>query len=527
MKKIFQLYILIFFTIAFSLSSCKKFGDTNIDPTRSSNLDPSVQLSLVQLRFSGDLNVNERTSFLMTMPLVQQIAGSYSNRWGGIYFNNPNVMGTMWEESYGNDIVNIIDAVKRTSGDASKSNMNAVCRIMKVYDFARMTDLYGDLPYFEAGQGIKPAFDTQEAVYDDFFKELSAARAQLDASKDAVKGDLFYKGDVNSWKKFASSLHLRLAMRLVKINAAKAQAEAQIAFNEGVFTLNSEVCKLDHEDIQNTYDDIRGNAVSASFFNGGAVPGRFTTPFLSQLRITNDPRMNYMVKYYVDNNNGGNPLTRLDITKEVAALVGYNGVNPGAYIYDDYLPNLAIDVPGVGPVSASNNDQKAQPANFLLRFNAPFLHLTYSEVELLLAEATVRFGATFGGTAQSHYDKGVTAAMQQLSFFPSGPTVDPAEITAFLQNNRLPAGREIETINKQLWITLFLNGPEAYANWRRTGFPALTPAVGVSETSESLTIPRRFEYPFTEEEQNKSNFDKILPALGGVDSWNGRVWWDK
>ena len=530
MKNIIKNYTLLLLIATALFSGCKKFGDTNIDPTRSANLDPSVQLSLVQLRFSGDLNVNERTSFMMTMPLVQHIAGSYSNRWGGIYFNNPNVMGVLWEDSYGSDIVNIIDAVKRTNGDAAKSNLNAICRIMKVYNFSRMTDLYGDLPYFEAGQGVKPAFDSQESIYNDFFKELTEARAQLDASKDAVTGDLFYNGDINAWKKFASSLHLRLAMRLVKRNPTNAKAQAQIAFNEGLFTVNTDVCKLDHEDIQNPYEDgkgnIRGNSVSAAFFNGGAVPGRFTTPFLNQLRTTNDPRMNYMVKYYVDN-TGGNPLNRLDITTQVAALVGYNGVNPGAYIYDDYLSNLVIDVPGVGTVSAANNDQKAQPANFLLRFNAPFLHLTYSEVELLLAEATVRFGASFGGTAESHYNKGVEAAFQQLSFFPSGPTVPSSEINTFLLGNRLPAGREIETINKQLWITLFLNGPEAYANWRRSGFPVLTPAVGVSETGESATIPRRFEYPFTEEEQNKANFDKILPALGGVDSWNGRVWWDQ
>lgn len=530
MKKILNTCVLTLFAIAALTSSCKKFGDTNIDPTRSSNLDPSVQLSLAQLRFSGDLNVNERTSFMMTMPLVQHIAGSYSNRWGGIYFNNPNVMGVLWEDSYGSDLVNIIDAVKRTSGLPEKTNLNAICRIMKVYNFARMTDLYGDLPYSEAGQGFKPAFDTQEAIYNDFFKELTAARTQLDVSKDPVKGDFFYNGDITAWKKFASSLHLRLAMRLVKRNPSKAQAEAQIAYNEGVFTANGDVCKLDHEDIQNPYEDgkgnIRGNGVSAAFFNGGAVPGRFTRPFLDQLRTTNDPRIKYMVKYYIDA-AGTNPLTRVDITDPIVALAGYNGVNPGSYIYDDFLPNLPIVIPGKGAYNATNNDQKAQPANFLLRFNAPFLHLTYSEVELLLAEASIRFGATFGESAARHYEKGVEAAFQQLSFFPGGPTVPANEISTFIGSNGLTPGRELEVINKQLWITLFLNGPEAYANWRRSGFPVLVPAVGVSEKGESLTIPRRFEYPFTEEEQNKVNFNKVLPALGGVDSWNKRVWWDK
>ncbi|WP_442587329.1 SusD/RagB family nutrient-binding outer membrane lipoprotein [Pedobacter sp. AW31-3R] len=513
-------------------SSCKKFGDTNVDPTRSSNMDPSIQLTNTQLRFSGDLNTNERVSFMMTMPLVQHITGSYSNRWGSTYFNNPNFMGVLWEEAYPNDLVNIIDAVKRTDGVENKTNLNAVCRIVKVYSFARMTDLYGDIPYSEAGLGIKAKFDTQEAIYDSFFAELTAATAQLDAGKDVVAGDIFYNGDITLWKKFANSLHLRLAMRLVKVNPAKAQAEAQKAYNAGVFTSNSDICKTNHEDIQNPYEEvgrgnIKGNAVSASFFNGGATPSRFTTPFIAQLRDTNDPRLKYIARYYIDESSA-TPQNRTDITDQLVPLAGYVGIAPGSYIWDEpYLPAVSITVPGKGVISASNNDQKVQLASFLIRFNAPFLHQTYSEVELLLAEATVRFGASFGESAASHYAKGIEAACLQLSLFPGGPTMTSAEMNNFITQNALLPGREIELINKQLWITLLLNGPEAYANWRRSGFPALVPAVGVSETSESLTIPRRFEYPFSEQEQNRENYLTVLPALGGTDSWNGRVWWDK
>ncbi len=531
MKKHINKFTLVLLTLVLSVTSCEKFGDTNIDPTRSANIDPSVQLTTAQLRFSGDLNTNERTNFLMTMPLVQQIAGSYSNRWGGLYFNNPGVMGVLWQESYPNEVVNLIDAVKRTNGVADKTNINAVCRIMKVYVFDRITDLYGDIPYSEAGLGVKAKFDLQADIYDDFFKELTEASGQLDASKDAVKGDLFYNGNIDAWKKFANSLHLRLAMRLVKIDAVKAKAEAQKAYDSGVFTSNADVCMLKHEDIQNPYEaegqgNIKGNAVSASFFTGGP-PGRFTTNFIEQLRSTNDPRLKYIVRYYIDGSSSI-PKDRTDITDQLLPLQGYVGVNPGSYIYDaPFLPAVSITVPGKGTISATNNDQKAQLANFLLRFDAPFLHLTYSETEFLLAEATVRFGASFGATAAQHYANGMEAACKQLSFFPNGPVVTQAEINTFIQGNSLTAGREIEFINNQLWITLLLNGPESYANWRRSGYPALAPAVGVSETGESLTIPRKFEYPYTEEEQNKANFDVVLQRLGGVDTWNGRVWWDK
>jgi hypothetical protein len=531
MKK--TIYKISITTLAFILvlSSCNKFGDTNVDPTRSSNMDPSVQLSTAQLRFSGDLNVNERVSFMLTMPLIQHIAGSYSNRWGGIYFRDPGHLGVLWEDSYGNDIVNIIDAVKRTNDDPAKTNLNAVCRIMKVYIFARMTDLYGDIPYSEAGQGTRAKFDTQAEIYDDFFKELRAASVQLDASKDAVKGDLFYNGNISAWKKFANSLHLRLAMRLVKVDLAKAKIEAQVAYDAGVFTSLNDACLIRHEDIRNPYEEtgrgnVKGNGVSASFFNGGAVPGRFTTPFLDQLRNTNDPRMKYIVRYYLDASSS-TPNLRTDITDQLLPITGYVGIDPGKYIWDDFLSSVPITVPGLGNISAGNNDQKAQLANFLVRFNAPFLHLTYSEVELLLAEASFRFGNTFGATASEHYENGIEAACQQLSFFPEGPVIPSSEINTFISANSLLAGRELELINRQLWVTLLLNGPEAFNNWRRSGFPVLTPGVNTDDPGQSLTIPRRFEYPFTEEEQNSQNFQAVLPALGGSDSWNARVWWDK
>lgn len=531
MKKKFIKIITASLCFVLMLASCKKFGDTNIDPTRSTNLDPSVLLTTTQLRFSGDLNTNERTSFMMTMPLVQQIAGSYSNRWGGIYFNNPNHMGTLWEESYPKDVINIVDAVTRTNGVANQSNLNAVCRIMKVYIFARITDLYGDVPCSEAGLGKKAKFDKQADIYNSFFEELKEASAQLDPSKDVVKGDVFYNGNASAWKKFANSLRLRLAMRLVKVDLAKAKTEAQAAYDAGVFTSNNDICMLRHQDVQNLYEEpgrgnIRGNGVSASFFNQGATPGRFTTVFLDQLRTTNDPRLKHMARYYVDASST-TPTTRTDITDQLVPITGYVGVPPGAYLWDNFLPGISITLPGGNAYTATNNDQKAQLANFLVRFNAPFLHLTYAEVELLLAEATLRFGNTFGTTAAQHYATGLEAACKQLSVFPDGPTIPQTEIDAFIQGNGLIAGREIEYINNQLWVALLMNGPESYANWRRSGYPVLQPAVGISETGESATIPRRFEYPYTEEEQNKENFSAALTALGGTDSWNGRVWWDK
>jgi hypothetical protein len=114
--------------------------------------------------------------------------------------------------------------------------------------------------------------------------------------------------------------------------------------------------------------------------------------------------------------------------------------------------------------------------------------------------------------------------MQQLSLYPNGPVVTATEIANFKTANPLIVGRELEQINTQIWIALLLNGNETYSNWRRSGFPVLTP----SPTTESVsqTIPRRFEYPLSEKQQNTANVNAAIKILG-TDDWNKRVWWDQ
>ncbi|SDF52257.1 Starch-binding associating with outer membrane [Mucilaginibacter pineti] len=532
MKRILTKYIPLAFLLPVLLLSCNKFGDTNIDPTKSSNLDPINQLNFVEVRFGGDVDINERTSIILTMPMMQQIGGAYYTRYGSAYIESKQYMYDLWQLGYPTDVLNIVDAVSRTTGVANKTNLNAICRIMKVYIFARLTDLYGDIPYVDAGKGyltgaVRPKYDKQKDIYTDFFKELKAAAAQLDASKDDITKDLLYgsKPDpIGSWKKFANSLRLRLAMRLVKIDDATAKAEAQDAFNSGLISSNAELCKLDYMNITNGYLDIRGNGVSVGInqYQDDGRP-RVCTTLLTKMHDTNDPRLNYIARaYWV---NPDKLSDRLDVTDQVKAKVGLLGVGPGKYTYDDFLGAIEIDYPGRGTLSVPNGGQKVQLADFLVRSDAPYFHMTYAEVEFLLAEANTRWGLSMGGTVKQHFEKGLEAACQQLALYPTGPTLTADEINKFKLDNQLAPGKELEQIDTQIWIALLMNGPEAYANWRRTGFPDLTPAPTTESTVK--TIPRRFEYPLTEHEQNSVNIAPAIAALGGTDDWTGKVWWDK
>lgn len=512
------------------LSACNKFGDLNTDPTKSSKINPENQLIFAQLWFSGDLSTQERTNSIVLMPMMQQLGAAYYARVGGMYIKDITRLWVMWENSYQNDVVNIVDAVERTNGVEGKTNLNAICRIMKVYTFARLTDLYGDIPYSQAGSAFytqvkRPVYDPQQDIYNNFLEELKAASAQLDPAKDKVPNEIFYKGDINAWKKFANSLRIRLALRLVKRDVEKAKKEVQDAFNAagGVMNSSADNCITKHMDIQNNYSDLRGNSVSVAINQQSAMP-KIVSTFLDQLKNTNDPRLNYIPRCYKQN-IPLKPFEREDITEQVkASVLGLVGSKPGKYVYEDWVGPVTIKLANGTNYSAVNGDLKCEINNCFIRNNAPFLHLTYAEVELLLADASVRLGLTLGADAATHYRRGVEAAMKQLSLYPGGPVIPDAEISDFLTNNPLQPGTELKQINNQLWLELMLNGPELFANWRRTGYPELVATP--NNESTSTTIPRRFQYPLSEKEQNKVNVQAAIDRIG-EDDWLKRVWWDK
>lgn len=530
MKRYYNSLVCLCLLMAAGFTGCDDFGDMNTNPTQSTTMDPALQLVQVQARFSGDLESNERVSTFLCMPMVQQLGGAWACQYGGFYVKQQQYMSILWELNYTNDILNIVDAVSRAKEDNKKPNLYNILRIMKVYLFARLTDLYGDIPYSQASAGytqkiVRPEYDRQADIYTDFFKELTEASTALDASRDNVSNDQFYHGDVAKWKKFANSLHLRLAMRLVKRDAALARAEAQKAFNRGVFQSNDDICKMTHADILNNYQDVRGNGLSASISQGELVPYRYNQVFLDALRNTNDPRLDHIGKYYIDKPYAF--MERTDITPQVKAVVGITGCKNGDFVWDDWKNTFTIQVPGIGSYDVGNNTQKMQLANFLIANNAPFLHLTYAETELLLAEACFRWGLNLNGDYQAHYNRGIEAAMKQLSVYPGGPQIPDAAIAKYKTDNVVAPGKELEMINHQLWVALFMNGPEAYANWRRSGFPRLTPGYKPGYSSVN-TIPRRFEYPLSEKEQNAENYNKAVQNMDGKkDDWTGRVWWDK
>ncbi len=548
MKK--YIYKLGFILMVVLFASCNDFGDINTNPVRPTNMDAVNQLVYCQMRYSGDYTFTLRSAIGVTMPLLQQLSGTFTNNSGATYAYSESVFSAVWNMEYPGIVVNMVDAVERTKGIPEKTNLNAMCRIMKVMVFARLTDMYGDIPYFEAGRGyinltMRPKYDDQKDIYNDFFKELKESFIQLDAAKDKVPVDQFFAGDVAKWKKLANSLRLRYAMRLVKVDPALAKAETEAAFADGLMSGNADICLTKHEDVQSVGTEFRGNGLTGGL-QAQADPSRITTTMINILKPANltdpvDPRLNIITRCYYPLTplvTGPGLLTRIDITNEVAAyyaalpgkdaLSGIFGLVPGTTSQATNNPAVSaitINVPGLGNKSVAHKDQRRQVANFMQQFKTPAFHVTYSETELLLAEAKVRGWNVGPNTANIHYQNGIKANIEQLKLYPGAPTITGYD--AFVASKNLESGKELEQINIQMYLSLFLNPLEGFANWRRSGFPTLLP-VGTA----GVSIPRRFQYPQNEIDQNKENMTEAVAKIvgikgAGVDSYLNRVWWDK
>lgn len=533
--------------IVLGSGSCNKFGDINVDPINPTSMDPLKQLLFAQMNFSGNRTVYLRSAEGIIYPLLQQMSGTGTNRMGATYVFSESVNSAIWSEDFPELIVNIVDAVENSRNDPAKANLHAMCRIMKVLAFSRMTDLFGDIPYSEAAKGfidlnVHPKYDKQEDIYNDFLKELKEASEMLDASKDQVPTEQYFHGDIAKWKKFANSLRLRLAMRLTKVNPEKARAEAEAAFAAGVMESNDDICKVGYENVQSSGTEFRGNGLSTALT---ATIYRINTTFLNLLKPDNltdpvDPRLyGYTRSYYPQPSGSGEKMyQRPDITKEVEAYyaaipgndayTGVVGLESGAVsvINSPLLSAISINVPGVGTRNVAHQDQRRQTANYLTYLDAPFLVMTYSEVSLLLAEAKVRSWNVGDTPAETYYQNGIRASIEQLSIFRDAPML--SDIDEFVTSKTLVPGDELRVINTEMYLSLFLNPHEAFANWRRSGYPELV-ATG---TPSDQPIPRRFQYPLNEADQNNANMTEAVGRITGIDgagkdSFLNRVWWDK
>ena len=544
-------------TAALCMFSCSDeyLENLNTDPSKAATIDPNAQLTTAQLQTYGDLGMVEiYRNYLYGF--TQQLMGCWNTtNYGGRHTIADSEMSRIWTSFYTNAIKNLTDAEFRTSGDESNVNINAVTKIYRVYMMSIITDIYGDVPCSEAGQGyvgriFNPVYDTQEDIYDSFFKDLAEAVEALDESKDAVTGDLIYNGDISKWRKLANSLRLRFAMRISNAAPEKAETEfeAALAAEGGIMENSGDDALIKYMDVafsfgQDSYSDYRSNALSKLLFGNDPAnnPSYICSTLFNELYDNGDPRTFMISRCYYDGlMSATSPDNRVDLTQEMIDKgIAFNPNVPGAYSWEpwptgydsDILARMAETNPSI-PVRAERETEPKLANNFL-RGDNPGVVMTSAEVKFLLAEAALNNWEAGGEDAETYYTKGVRAAIDFLTERYDCDEVSQEDFDEYIANGGSFGHTEAqnrEAINTQAWILHFTNPAECWANQRRSGYPVLkSPAEYGFEgyLTGGQDIPVRLCYPVLESSYNKDSYEDALNRMGGIDSWYTNVWWDK
>jgi hypothetical protein len=424
---------------------------------------------------------------------------------------------------------NTAEIIKQTGPggfqEGKRENLRQAARIIRAFNFARLTDMYGYVPYTEANKGIEgiffPKYDKQKDIYTDALKELDEATAALGAP---VAGDGFstadfiYGGDIAKWKKWGYSVMLRLAMRVSNVDPAMAATYVSKAVAGGVFTSNDDNVWIDMANGPSEW--VNQNGISRAMYPGDG--GQGNQSFMSETLINwlmgpnkastadDDPRL--MIY-----SGGIGEWTSTAFTPVAGGTDPLNqkGLPPG-------VDQPMIDAAAGGPVNLHTTYSKMNSK--LLQDDDPFRLMTYSEVCFLQAEAIVKSIGTVPGNAKTLYENGVRAAMQMWTPYDASFVVSDAQVAAYLTTYEYDVYKPALTmIGEQQWAAHFMNWYEAWSEWRRTGQPALVP-VDYPGNDTNGTIPVRLRLPASEVTGNPNY--ALVYGSSNPDELTTKVWWD-
>lgn len=492
------------------LSGCdtEELTNLNINPTAANDLDWRFLFTEGQVWVAENRYVNGRVHLNLAAGLIQQMAclcigGERGS--GDKYFRHLDSFNAYMDRVYETSLKPIAEVIRQTGPDGlnpSWTNLHHMAQVLYILPMHVMTDLYGNVPYSEANRGVEniffPKFDTQESIYLDMLAKLETAAATIGTGPDEVgSADIYYNGDFDKWKKLANSLMLRLAMRISNVDPATAQKYVASAISGGVMESNEDMAYVQMASGPSQWFNQNGISRALIPDDWGAA-NMLSETFVDFLKERDDPRLEILA---VKGPWGGPYVT--DPDQQVGLPNGYDSET-----IKDYL--------GVSEaVDRETTFSRLNP--MLLDTDDPFILMTHAEVEFLLAEAALK--GWYNGDAAEHYAQGVRSAMQQYIIFDPSFVVTDAEVDAYLAANPFDGSEEM--IGEQHWAANFMQWYEAYSNWRRTGYPVLTP-VNYPGNISGGTIFRRIEYNVVEAATNPNL------ATGGTlpDDVKTRVWWD-
>lgn len=451
------------------------------------------------------------------------------------YKLNRGFCGGMYE-NFNLHIFNNTRRLIKTCDEKGLVDYAAIMRVVQVYALSTMTDTYGPVAYQSVldGNDVFFYYDSQESIYNAMFALLDEAITGFKNGTSDVANmqqfDYWCQGNRELWVKVANQFKLRLAMRIVKANPGLAKQKAEEAVSGGVLT---------SADKDILIDQGLSNELTRMFEWGDCG---VNANLVTILEGYNDPRIAlYITKNTNDVKVGDNVVVAKDSK--------YLGIRGGCN-----LPNKP--------------NQWGNFSNIVCTYSTPMPVMKAAESYFLRAEGALR-GWNMGGSAKDLYEEGIRLSIKnELKYkgvYAGVTSISDEEIDAYINGTTLPADfvdpvdaqnsikamntvpvkwdegasneQKLQRIITQKWIANFPLSTEAWAEYRRTGYPKLFPnrvnsSDGTIDTDEQI---RRLIYSEVEINTNNDELQKGIQVLNQENSsskFTGdiggtRVWWDK
>jgi len=534
LAKIFLVLTVIAFT------SCQeKLTEFNVNPN---GVDPST------------VNPNLLIPTIITATMTEYLENNYQGDVAGVmqyvqksgWGNGLNKLDWNTERDWASNYGVLRDA-KHLYNRAVAEKMEfhqGVATVIRAFQFAYIADSWGDAPYTAAlnapngGQeDLFPVFDTQESIYKGILQELKNANTLLskpvgDYKEISQSADVMYGGNPLKWRKLANSLALRYYMRLSEKLPDFAKAGIlEITSNPAQYPIFTGI----EDDATMSYiGTTKNDSWPANTVQDVSMSGfdriQLCAGFRDVLVKYNDPRLEVWFNkartqikvstQYPENDIVVNNVRYL--RPEYLAAKNMVIYNPSTWVEDVKAGKTLVDTARfVGmPIAASTGDGSSYNLNPNPVQGGPNVHnsalddiykaakgsllkarmISYAEVCFIMAEAS-RKGWSVGGTQKEWYEKGVKASMDTWGVGSS--------YAAYIAQPGVAFDGSLAQIITQKWIANWTVAHEAWCDWRRTGFPALT--IGPKGLRDAM--PLRFEYGPNEKGRNNANYKVAIERL--------------
>jgi hypothetical protein len=481
-----KIFIIILLCAGF-FSCTKGFEELNRDPTKPTKVT-AVQLITGIERTASDImygggvgGANGNIGMLYAQYFSQTQTETQSQ-----YQLDEAATNTLWT-SYSTPLSNIQELlrVNELAPEPTSGNQNAIAKILSVWIYHVLTDSYGNIPFSEALKGdeliLTSKYDDSKTVYDGLIALLNEQIAVLNPTLGSFRsGELIYNGDVSKWIKLANALKIRIGLRMVNANAAKAKQIIEEA-SANTFTAIADEAKFPYLSVspdQFPYNYQGGTSIMNAYF--------VSSTLVNFMKETNDPRL---------------PM----------------------YAAPAASTNTIVGKPyGLG--SFTNFNEYSGGSNKVYSTTFPGYIISYAEVQFALAEAAAR-GFNVGGNAKTFYENAIKASMQFWG------VTNAADITTFITNNPYDDANWKNIIGTQKWVALYNQGLQAWFERTRLNFikpngDSLFIAPKTILDPTVTFVPYRITYPLAEAINNSENYNQAKTAMGG-DNKGIKLWWQQ